>query len=149
MPKIAHLNRDHAQNDANAARGGEKLTETVRATAEAGANAARESVQLAQDATDAVARKTADVAETLYGATRKLAEDAPEFSRDFAELLAEQTQQNADALNALARAVTWTDVAEVQSKLIAGSFLRFSRFNARYGAFLLRGMTATAASPRR
>ena len=46
-------------------------------------------------------------------------------------------------------AVLVADVAQAQSKLIAGSFLRFSQFNARYGQLLLRGMTATAMSTRR
>ena len=63
--------------------------------------------------------------------------------------LGEQTRQSVDTLSAFARAVNWTDVAQAQSKLIAGSFLRISQFNARYGQFLLRGMTATATLPRR
>ena len=54
-----------------------------------------------------------------------------------------------DTFNAFARAVNWTDVAQAQGKLIAGSFLRFSQFNARYGEFLLRGMTATPTLTRR
>jgi hypothetical protein len=54
-----------------------------------------------------------------------------------------------DTLSAFARAVNWTEVAEAQGKLIAGSWLRISQFNAQYGAILLRGMTATAKSARR
>ena len=73
----------------------------------------------------------------------------PSLADAFAELLGEQTRQSVDTFSAFARAVNWTDVAQAQSKLIAGSFLRFSQFNARYGQFLLRGMTATATSPRR
>jgi hypothetical protein len=149
MPKIAHLSRGHEQDRASAERTDEKLTRVARATAEAGADAARGSVQLAQRATGAVTRSATDVAEELYGTTRKLAEASPEFGRGFAELLAEQTRQNVDTLSAFARAVNWTDVAQAQSKLIAGSFLRFSQFSARYGEFLLRGMTATASLPRR
>ena len=78
-----------------------------------------------------------------------MAKESPEFGHAFTELLGEQTRQSVDTLSAFARAVNWTEVAQAQSKLIAGSFLRFSQFNARYGQFLLRGMTATAASPRR
>ena len=96
-----------------------------------------------------LAQRTADAAEDLYETTRQLAEESPEFGHAFAELLGEQTRQSVDTLSAFARAVNWTDVAQAQSKLIAGSFLRFSQFNARYGQFLLRGMTATATSPRR
>ena len=82
-----------------------------------------------------------------YEATRQLAKESPELGHAFTELLGEQTRQSVDTFSAFARAVNWTDVAQAQSKLIAGSFLRFSQFNARYGQFLLRGMTAAAASP--
>ena len=76
-----------------------------------------------------------------------MAKESPEVGHAFAELLGEQTRQSVDTLSAFARAVNWTDVAQAQSKLIAGSFLRFSQFNARYGQFLLRGMTATDVAP--
>ena len=149
MPKIAHLSREHGQDSASAERTDEKLTRVARATTQAGADAARESVQVAQSATEAVAQRATDIAEDLFGTTRKLAEQSPEFGREFAELLGEQTRQSADTLSAFARAVNWTEVAQAQSRLIAGSFLRFSQFSARYGEFLLRGMTATATMPRR
>ena len=149
MTKIAHLERKREQDSAVAERNDEKLTRVARATAKAGADVARESVQLAQSATEAVDQSATDVAEDLYGTTRKLAEDSPEFGRDFADLLGEQTRQSVDTLSAFARAVNWTDVAQAQSKLIGGSFLRFSQFSARYGEFLLRGMTAAATLPRR
>ena len=149
MTKIAHLERKHEQDSAVAERNDEKLTRVARATAKAGADVARDSVQLAQRATEALAQRATDVAEDFYGTTRQLAEELPEFGRDFTELLGEQTRQSVDTLSAFARAVNWTEVAQAQSQLIAGSFLRFSQFNARYGQFLLRGMTAAAASPRR
>ena len=141
MTKIAHLERKREQDSAVAERNDEKLTRVARATAKAGADVARESVQVAQ--------RTADAAEDLYETTRQLAKESPEVGHAFTELLGEQTRQSVDTLSAFARAVNWTDVAQAQSKLIAGSFLRFSQFNARYGQFLLRGMTATATSPRR
>ena len=141
MTKIAHLDRKREQDSAVAERNDEKLTRVARATAKAGADVARDSVQLAQ--------RTADAADDLYETTRQLAKESPEVGHAFAELLGEQTRQSVDTLSAFARAVNWTDVAQAQSKLIAGSFLRFSQFNARYGEFLLRGMTATATSPRR
>ena len=106
-----------------------------------GADVARDSVQLAQ--------RTAEAADDLYETTRQLAKESPEVGHAFAELLGEQTRQSVDTLSAFARAVNWTEVAQAQSKLIADSFLRVSQFNARYGQFLLRGMTATATSPRR
>jgi hypothetical protein len=149
MPKIAHLSREHGQDAASAERTQAQLTRIARGTANAGADAARESVQVAQSATEAVAQRATEVAENLYGTTRKLAEESPEFGRDFAELLGEQTRHNVDTLSAYARAVNWTEVAQAQSKLIAGSFLRFSQFSTRYGEFLLRGMTATATFSRR
>ena len=139
MTKIAHLEPKHEQDGAVAERNDEKLTRVARATAKAGADVARYGVQGAQ--------RTADAAEDLLETTRKLAEESPEFGRAFTELLGEQTRQSVDTFSAFARAVNWSDVAQAQSKLIAGSMQRISQFNARYGAFLLRGMTAT--SPRR
>ena len=141
MTKIAHLDRKREQDSAVAERNDEKLTRVARATAKAGTDVARESVEVAQ--------RTADAAEDLYETTRQLAKESPEVGHAFAELLGEQTRQSVDTFSAFARAVNWTEVAQAQSKLIAGSFLRFSQFNARYGQFLLRGMTATAMSPRR
>ena len=149
MTKIAHLERKPEQDSAVAERSAEKLTRVTRATAEAGADVARESVQLTQKATEALAQSATDFAEDGSGTTRQLAEGSPEVGRAFADLLGEQTRQSVDTLSALARAVNWTDVAQAQSKLIAGSFLRISQFNARYSEFLLRGMTATATLPRR
>jgi hypothetical protein len=148
MPKISHLNREHGRDGTSAERTDEKLTRVAQETAKAGADAARESLELAQSATEAAAHRATDVAEDL-GGTSKLAEESPEFGRDFAELLGEQTRHNVDTLSAFARAVNWTEVAQAQSRLMAGSFLRFSHFSARYGEFLLRGMTATATMPRR
>ena len=141
MTKIAHLDRKREQDSAVVERNDEKLTRVARATAKAGADVARDSVQLAQ--------RTADAADDLYQTTRQLAKESPEVGHAFADLLGEQARQSVDTLSAFARAVNWTDVAQAQSKLMAGSFLRFSQFNARYGEILLRGMTATAMSPRR
>ena len=139
MTKIAHLDRKREQDSAVVERNDEKLTRVARATAKAGADVARDGVQLAQ--------RTADAADDLYETTRQLAKESPEVGHAFAELLGEQTRQSVDTFSAFARAVNWTDVAQAQSKLIADSFMRISQFNARYGAFVLRGMTAT--SPRR
>jgi hypothetical protein len=139
MTKIAHLRREQEQDGTVAARNDAKPTRVARATAKAGGDGARESAQVAQ--------RTADAAEDLYQTTRKLAEDSPEFGRAVTELLGEQTRQSVDTFSAFARAMKWADVAEAQRKLIAGSFQRMAQLNARYGAFLLRGMTAT--SPRR
>ena len=149
MTKVAHLERKREQDSDVVERNDEKLTRVARATAKASADVARESAQVAQSTADALAQSTTDAAEELYETTRQLAEESPEFGRAFTELLGEQTRQSVDTFSAFARAVNWTDVAQAQSKLIAGSFLRFSQFNARYGQFLLRGMTATAMSPRR
>jgi hypothetical protein len=141
MTKIAHRQRQHERDNAVSERTDEKLTLVARGTAEAGADVAREGARLAQRATDA--------AEGVYERTRQLAEDSPEFGRAFAELLGEQTRESVDTLSAFARAVNWTEVAQAQSKLIAGSLLRISQFNAQYGQFLIRGMTASRTLPRR
>lgn len=139
MTKIAHLKPEQEQDGAVGKRTEENLTRVARATATVGADVARESVEAAQ--------RTADAAEDLFETTRKLAEKSPELGQDITDLLGEQTRQSVDTFSAFARAVNWADVAEAQRKLIAGSFQRMAQFNARYGAFLLRGMTAT--SPRR
>jgi ABC-type nitrate/sulfonate/bicarbonate transport system substrate-binding protein len=137
MTKIAHIKPEHEQDSAVAERNDEKVTRVARATSKAGADVARERVQVAQS--------TADAAEDLYETARQLAKESPEFGRAFTDL----TRQSVDTFSALARAVNWTDVAQAQSELIAGSLRRITQFNARYGALVLRGMTATATSPRR
>jgi len=149
MTKIAHLQRKREQDSAVVERNDEKLTRVARATAKAGTDVARESVEVAQGATEALAQRTAGAAEDLYEMTRQLAEDSPEIGHAFTELLGEQTRQSMDTLSAFGRAVNWTDVAQAQSKLIADSFVRISHFNARYGQFLLRGMTAAPRLARR
>ena len=58
MTKIAHLERKREQDSAVAERNDEKLTRVARATAKAGADVARESVQVAQSATEALAQRT-------------------------------------------------------------------------------------------
>ena len=141
MTKIAHIDRKREQDSAVVEPSDESLTRVARATAKASTDVAREGVQVAQ--------RTADAAEDLYETTRQLAKESPEVGEAFAELLGEQTRQSVDTLSAFARAVNWTDVAQAQSRLIAGSFRRISQFNARYSEFLLRGMTATATSPQR
>jgi hypothetical protein len=141
MTKIAQLQREHEQDSAVPERNDERLTRVARATAKVGADVARESVRPAQGATDA--------AEDLYEATRKSAEESTEIGQVFVELLGEQTRQSVEALSAFTRTVNWTEVAQAQSKLIAGSLLRISQFNARYGDLLLRGMTAIPTLPRR
>ena len=70
MTKIAHLKREHEQDSAVADRSDEQLSRVARATAKAGADVARESVQVAQS--------TADAAEDLYETTRQLAKESPE-----------------------------------------------------------------------
>lgn len=140
MIKIAHLERKREQDSALSERT-EELTRLARATARVGADVARESVQLAQSTTQA--------AEGLYETARKSAKESPEFGRAFVDLLGEQTRQSVDTVNAFARAVDWTDIAQAQGKLIAGTLLRMSQFNAHYHELFLRGMTAIPPSPRR
>ena len=89
--------------------------------------------EVAQNATEASLRRD-DVAEDLSRRRASWRRNRPRLADAFTELLGEQTRQSVDTLSAFARAVNWTDVAQAQSKLIAGSFLRFSQFNARYGA---------------
>ena len=69
MTKIAHLKPEQEQDGAIAKRTEERLTRVARATANVGADVARESVEVAQ--------RTADVAEDMSETTRKLAEKSP------------------------------------------------------------------------
>ena len=77
MTKIAHLERKHEQDPAVAKPADEKLTRVARATAKASADVARESVQVAQSATEALAQRTADAAEDPNETTRQLAKELP------------------------------------------------------------------------
>lgn len=141
MTKIAQFVPEHERGSAVAERNDEKMTKAVRATANAAANATRESVDVARSAVDA----TEDNIETM----RDIAKGSPELGHAFAEAMMDQTRQSADTLSAFARAVNWHEIAQAQNKLIAGSILRFGQFSARYSEFLLRRMTATPASSRR
>ena len=137
MTKIAHIKARREQDTSLRERSAEKLTRIARATADA-ADAAREGAQSVTDA-----------AEDLRETARKSAEESTEIGRSFVELMGEQTRQSVDTVNAFARAVNWSDIAQAQSRLIAGSLLRIGQFNARYRELLLRGMTATPTLPRR
>lgn len=138
MPKIAHIKREQDQNSAVAERNAEQTSRDARATVKAGVDVARESVQVAADATH-----------DLYETTRQMAKESPEFGHAFTGLLQEQTRQSMATLSTFARAVNWTDVAQAQSKFITDSIQRISAFNARYGESMIRGMTAITAQSRR
>ncbi len=142
MTKIAQVKREHEQDKGVDERNDEQLTRVATATAKASSDVARETMEVAQSNIDA--------SQGLYETTtRTMAKESPEFGRAFAELLGEQTRQSVDTLSAFARAVNWTDVAQAQTKLMASSFVRISQFNARYGEFLARGMTAIPTFSRR
>lgn len=141
MTKIAHRTRDQEQNGALAERNEEVLTQVARASEKMGADVVRDAANVSRSAADAV--------EKLNETTLQLTKESPELGRAFAELLEEQTDESAETLSVFARSVNWSDVMHAQSRLMNSSFMRISQFNARYGQFMLRGMTAIPTLARR
>jgi hypothetical protein len=122
MAKIAHQN-DH--KDDTATQSDQTLDQAARA---AGAAAVAE--------TDRVARAASDAASS---------EDA----RSIMEILGDQTRHSFEAATALAGARNLTEVAQVQSDFIGGSFGRMGRLSERYLALLRGGMLSLPSQARR
>ena len=147
MTKIAHLDRKREQDSAVGERNDEKLTRVARAT-KAGTDVARESVELAQSATEALAQRTADAAEELYGRRASWQRTRPSLATPSRiSSGADPPERGHPQRLRSGRELDGCRPGSEQAH--RRQLLRFSQFNARYGQFLLRGMTATATSPRR
>jgi hypothetical protein len=123
MAKIAHQNdrNDNTSTD-------QSLDQAARA---AGAAAVAE--------TDRLARAAA-------GETGERAEAA---ATSVLEILSDQTRHSFETAVALARARNFTEIAQVQSDFIGGSFARMGRLNERTLALVRNGMMSLPTSARR
>jgi hypothetical protein len=139
MPKIAHTEAEHA-----ARRSTDKLTRVATETTERGADAARESMQVAQRAAGAVGELQHETARRA----RRSAEDATELSQLFIQLFNEQVRHNLQAATALGRASNWGEVAKVQSEFVRGSFERMNQLNSRYLEIIQAGMKSVTVAGR-
>jgi hypothetical protein len=95
------------------------------------------------------AARAAAVAET-----DRLARAASDASPDggstsIIEILGDQTRHSFEAATALGRARNFTEVAQVQSDFIGGSFGRMAQLSERYLALLRGGMMSLPAAGRR
>ena len=63
------------------------------------------------------------------------------------EVLSEQALHNLQAATALARAVTWKEVSDVQKDFIGGSIGRMSRLGELYQQYFQAGDLRAARSP--
>lgn len=151
LPEVA---RTTDERSADAARGGVRL---VRAAAGAGAGAgetARRSVEATVEAGQGLVeslgeqalndtRAAGGAAADIREAARRSAEATADTGRMLMEILGEQTRHNMTAAAALARAVNWTEVIDLQRDFIGGSLGRMNRFGECYRQLLWRGTTAS------
>ena len=128
MPKIAQddVNRDDITSEGKA-----DLTDATREAGERAADAARESARIVR-ATAAETRETA-----LHSA-----EAAADAGRMFVEILGEQARHNMQTAGALAQAVNWSEVADVQRDFIDDSVARMSRLGGMLITVTLVGVLA-------
>jgi len=63
---------------------------------------------------------------------RRSVEGATELGQAFAELVKEQARSNAEAFEALPRAVDWDRVSRIQGELLRASVERAVQFTRRY-----------------
>ncbi len=136
MSKIAHTEAEHTAKS-----GTDKLTKVATETTGRGADAARESIQVAQRAAGAAG-------ELQHETARQSAKGATELSQLFVQLFNEQARHNLQAATALGRASNWGEVAKVQSEFVRGSFERMNQLNSRYLEIIQAGMKSMAFTGR-
>ena len=128
MPKIAHIDFSHA---APAAKGNaDKLTKVATDATERAADAARESVRVANGAADAVGGMQ-------YETLRQSSKDATKLGELFMKLLVEQARHNLQLATAVAKA---------QGDFVRGSFKRMSQLNGRYREVMQGAMNSKLRS---
>jgi hypothetical protein len=127
MSKIAHLEADYT-----AKAGTDKLTKVATQTTDRGADAARESMQVAQ-------RTATAFGERQQESVRQSAKDATELNQLFVQLFNEQARHNLQLVTAVAKA---------QGDFVRGSFERMSQLSGRYREIVQAGMKAMAFTAR-
>jgi competence ComEA-like helix-hairpin-helix protein len=146
-----------SSNDSDKAQEREKDTrETAVKTAEVVTSAARGSVKVARDTTEAgaqaisaMARGSLQQVEKASGAFGELqhetARQSAELGQLFLELLNEQTRHNLQVAAMFGRAVSWDEVIETQGEFVRASFERMNQLNTRY-LEIFQGMMQSATS---
>ena len=127
MSKIAHLEADHT-----AKVGTDKLTKVAMHATDRGADAARQSMQIAQ-------RTAGAIGERQQESVRQSAKDATELSQLFVQLFNEQARHNLQFVTAVAKA---------QGDFVRGSFERMSQLSGRYREIIQAGMKAMTFTAR-
>jgi hypothetical protein len=127
----------------------DNVAELGKRAADKGADVAREAI----DRTEGAARRGLEAAQRTAGAAleveravaRRSAEGAAELGQAFAELVKEQARGNAEAFEALTRAVDWDRVSRIQGELLRASVERAVQFTRRY-LEVVQAVTASVAS---
>jgi hypothetical protein len=127
----------------------DNVAELGKRIADKGADVAREAI----DRTEDTARRGLETAQRTAGAAleveravaRRSVEGATELGQAFAELVKEQARSNAEAFEALTRAVDWDRVSRIQGELLRASVERAVRFTRRY-LEVVQAVTASVAS---
>jgi hypothetical protein len=127
MSKIAHVEADPTANG-----GATKLTKVAMHATDRGADAARQSMQVAQ-------RTATAIGERQQESVRQSAKDATELSQLFVQLFNEQARHNLQFVTAVAKA---------QGDFVRGSFERMSQLSGRYREIIQAGMKAMAFTAR-
>jgi hypothetical protein len=125
MSKIAHT-------ETSADGGAAKLTKVATQAADRGADAARESMQVAQ-------RTATAIGERQQESVRQSAKGATELSQLFVQLFNEQARHNLQLVTAVAKA---------QDDFVRGSFERMGQLSGRYREIIQAGMKAMAFTAR-
>src|SRR5689334_24401771 len=110
----------------------DNVAELGKRTADKGADVAREAIDRAEGAArrglEAAQRTAGAALEVERAVARRSVEGATELGQAFAELVKEQARSNADAFQALARAVDWDQVSRIQGELVRASVERTVQF---------------------
>jgi competence ComEA-like helix-hairpin-helix protein len=149
-PEVSSNGSDKAQEREKDTR------ETAVKTAEVVTSAARGSVKVARDTTEAgtqaisaMARGSLQRVEKASGALGELqhetARQSAELGQLFVELLNEQTRHNLQVAAMFGRVVSWDEVIQVQGEFVRASFERMNQLNARY-LEIFQGMMRAATS---
>ena len=127
----------------------DNVAELGKRAADKGADVAREAIDL----TEGTSRRGFETAQRTAGAAleveraiaRRSAEGATELGQALAEFVKEQARNNAEAFEALTRAVDWDRVSRIQAELLRASVERAVQFTRRYFE-VVQAVTASVVS---
>jgi hypothetical protein len=102
-----------------------KMAEVRRETAGQAPNAVRDGLRVVRQAADAAA-------EVEQETVRHTGAGMAELSRELVDLLQQQTRDNVQLVQALAKLANWGQAAQLQSEFLRASLQRTAQFTQRY-----------------